>query len=183
MPDRQSALELLFEYTKSDSLRKHALAVEAVLRNYANTLGEDVETWGMTGLLHDFDYELFPDVPDHPMKGSAILAQKGYPETIRRAIISHVPAMNVPRDTPLARTLFACDELSGFVVACALVRPNKLVDLKASSVRKKLKDKAFARTVSREDIQTGIEEMGVDPEKHIEFVITSLRGISSDLGL
>lgn len=181
--DRQSALALLFEYTKSDSLRKHALAVEAAMRAYARTYGEDEETWGIVGLLHDFDYEMHPNVPDHPMKGSEILKARGYPEDIRRTIISHVPDMNVPRETPMAKALFACDELCGFIVACAMVRPNKLADLAASSVKKKLKDKAFARTVSREDIARSIEELGVNMDEHIDFVIAALRPVAKDLGL
>jgi putative nucleotidyltransferase with HDIG domain len=181
--NRQDALNLLFEYTKSDSLRKHAFAVEAAMRAYAEKYGEDGEKWGVVGLLHDFDYEVHPTVPDHPMKGSDILKEKGYSDEIRTTIISHVPQMNVPRDTMMAKALFACDELCGFVVACALVRPNKLVDLGASSVKKKLKDKAFARTVSREDIYQGVQEMGVNLEEHIEFVVKALAGKAADLGL
>lgn len=153
------------------------------MRAYARKLGGDEETWGMVGLLHDFDYEMHPNVPDHPMKGSEILAQRGYPEDFRRTILSHVPQMNVPRDTPMAKALFACDELCGFVVACALVRPGRLTDLGASSVKKKLKDKAFARTVSREDIQLGFEEMQVNPDEHIQFVIDALRPIATELGM
>jgi putative nucleotidyltransferase with HDIG domain len=180
---RQDSLDLLFEYTKTDSLRKHALAVEAAMRAYARKFGEDEQIWGTIGLLHDFDYEMHPQVPDHPMKGSEILAQKGYSEDLRRTILSHVPAMNVPRDTLVAKTLFACDELCGFVVACALVRPNKIADLEASSVKKKLKDKAFARSVSRDDIHQGIAEMQVDAGEHIQFVIDALKTISTELGL
>ncbi|MFN0157026.1 MAG: HDIG domain-containing metalloprotein [Bacteroidota bacterium] len=180
---REDALELLHEYTKTDSLRKHALAVEAVTRAYARKNGENEEEWGNVGLLHDFDYEMYPNVPDHPMKGSEILAERGFPEHLRKAILGHVPALGVPRDTLLAKTLFACDELSGFVVACALVRPTKLSDLTASSVKKKLKDKAFARTVSREDIQLGMEELQMNPDEHIQFVIESLKPISKELGL
>lgn len=181
--NRQDALNLLFEYTKSDSLRKHALAVEAAMRAYAKKFAEDEEKWGIVGLLHDFDYEMYPQVPDHPMKGSEILKQHGYPDDVRTAILGHVPQMNVPRETLMAKALFACDELSGFIVACAMVRPNKLADLQASSVKKKLKDKAFARTVSREDIQVGIAEMGIDPDEHIQFVISALSGVSKDIGL
>ncbi len=181
--DRPQALALLHEYTLSDSLRKHALAVEAALRAYAPVYGGDPEEWGIVGLLHDFDYERFPDVPDHPGRGSEILAAAGYPEHLRRVILSHVPAMNIPRDTPLARVLFACDELCGFIVACALVRPNRLEDLGPSSVKKKMKDKAFARTVSREDIHQGIAELGVDADEHIAFVIAALRSIGPQLGL
>lgn len=180
---RQEALALLHEYTKTDSLRKHALAVEAALRAYAAKRGEDVELWGITGLLHDFDYEMYPAYPDHPMKGSAILEERGYPPEMRTAILGHVPATNVPRDTDLARVLFACDELCGFIVACAMVRPNKLADLGASSVKKKLKDKAFARAVSREDIAKGAEELAVNMEEHIAVVVGALQSIAGDLGL
>lgn len=181
--NRDQALALLHEYTLTDSLRKHAIAVEAAMRAYAEKRGEDVEKWGIVGLLHDFDYEKYPTVPDHPMKGQEILAERGYPDDVRRAIIGHVPAMNVPRDTPMARVLFACDELCGFIVACALVRPNKISDLEASSVKKKMKDKAFARTVSREDINQGIEELQVEPAVHIQFVIDALKKISAQLGV
>jgi len=181
--NRQDALDLLYEYTKTDSLRKHALAVEAAMRAYARTSGQDEETWGTVGLLHDFDYEKYPQFPDHPTKGSEILKERGYGDDIRRTILSHVPQMSIPRDTPMAKTLFACDELCGFIIACALVRPNKLADLEASSVKKKLKDKAFARAVSREDIQHGIEELNVDPNEHIQFVIDALKAVSKDLGL
>jgi putative nucleotidyltransferase with HDIG domain len=181
--NRQDALDLLYEYTKTDSLRKHALAVEAAMRAYAKKFGEDEEKWGIVGLLHDFDYEMYPQVPDHPTKGQEILAQRGYPEDVRQAILGHVPPMNVPRDTPMAKALFACDELCGFVVASSLVRPNKIADLEASSVKKKLKDKAFARTVSREDIAQGIEEMQVDATEHIQFVINALKNVASEIGV
>lgn len=181
--NRNDALALLHEYTKTDSLRKHALAVEAAMRAYAKKYGEDEETWGLVGLLHDFDYEMYPQFPDHPTKGSEILQKHGYPENFRRTILSHVPAMNVPRDTVLAKTLFGCDELCGFIIACALIRPNKIADLEASSVKKKLKDKAFARSVSREDIYKGAEEMQVNLDEHVAFVIGALRGIAPDLGL
>jgi putative nucleotidyltransferase with HDIG domain len=180
---RHDALDLLFEYTKTDSLRKHALAVEAAMRAYARKWGEDEEKWGIVGLLHDFDYEMHQQVPDHPLKGSAILKERGYPDDVRTAILSHVPQMNIARETLMAKTLFACDELCGFVIACAMVRPNKLRDLQASSVKKKLKDKAFARTVSREDIQQGIAEMYMDPDVHIQFVIDALASVSAELGL
>ena len=181
--NRQDALDLLYEYTKTESLRKHALAVEAAMRAYARKFGEDEEKWAIVGLLHDFDYEMYSQVPDHPMKGQEILAQKGYPEEVRRAIISHVPQMNVPRDSQMARTLFACDELCGFIVAAALVRPNRISDLEAPSVKKKLKDKAFARTVSREDIYQGIEEMQVDINEHIQFVINALKSVATEIGV
>lgn len=181
--NRQDALNLLFEYTRTESLRKHALAVEAAMRAYSGKFNEDEEEWGVVGLLHDFDYEMFPQFPEHPTKGSAILEEKGYSENIRKAILSHVPAMNIPRDTTMARMLFACDELCGFVVACAVIRPNKISDLEISSVKKKLKDKAFARAVSREDIQKGVEESGLNLDEHIGFVIKALQGVASELGL
>ncbi len=181
--NREDALNLLYEYTKTDSLRKHALAVEAAMRSYASKFGEDEVKWGIVGLLHDFDYEMYQTVPDHPTKGSEILKERGYPDDVRVAILSHVPQMNISRDTPMAKVLFACDELSGFIVACAMVRPNKLNDLLASSVKKKLKDRAFARTVSREDIQQGIAELGIDADEHIQFVITALSKVAPDIGL
>ncbi len=181
--NRNDALNLLYEYTKSDSLRKHALAVEAAMRAYARKFGKDEEKWGVTGLLHDFDYEMYPQVPDHPAKGSEILASHGYPDDVRTAILGHVPQMNIPRESKMAKTLFACDELAGFIVACAMVRPNKLNDLQPSSVKKKLKDKAFARTVSREDIQQGIVEMELNIDDHILLITGALAAIADDLGL
>lgn len=180
---RDDALALLFEYTKSDSLRKHALAVEAAMKAYAPSYGGDAELWGAVGLLHDFDYEMYPEYPDHPMKGSAILKERGYTDELRTAILGHVPATNVPRTTDIAKALYACDELCGFVIACAMVRPNKLEDLQASSVKKKMKDKAFARAVSREDIEKGAAELGVNLDEHITRIIASLKGIARDLGL
>ena len=180
---RQDALDLLFEHTKTDSLRKHALAVEAAMRAYARKLGGDEEEWGIVGLLHDFDYEMYPEFPDHPAKGSEILKQKGYSEEVRSTILSHVPAMGVPRETAMARTLFGCDELCGFIVACALIRPNKIADLAFSSVKKKLKDKAFARSVSREDIYKGAEDMQVNFDEHVGFVIEALKGVAGELGV
>ena len=180
---RKECLDLLFEYTKSDSLRKHAFAVEAAMRAYAKKYGQDEETWGAVGLLHDFDYEVYPEFPDHPTKGSEILKQRGVPDELRRAILSHVPAMNVPRESVLEKTLFACDELCGFLVACALVRPNRLTDLEASSVKKKLKDKAFARAVDREHIYKGTEEAGLNLDEHITFTVAALRTVAADLGL
>ena len=181
--DRQNALDLLHEYTKTEGLRRHALAVEAAMRACAGKYGGDPDVWGTVGLLHDFDYEKYPEFPDHPTKGSEILKQHGYSDEVRTAILGHVPAMNVPRETPMARSLFACDELCGFVVACALVRPNKLADLEASSVKKKMKDKAFARSVIREDIIRGAEELGVALDEHIAFVIAALKPHSAALGL
>jgi putative nucleotidyltransferase with HDIG domain len=180
---RDAALELLYEYTKTDALRKHARAVEAAMRSYARRLGEDEEQWGIVGLLHDFDYEMYPQYPEHPTKGSEILKERGYPEEIRTTILSHVPATGIPRTTAMAKVLFACDELCGFVMACALIRPNKIADLEASSVRKKLKDKAFARAVSRDDIQQGTAELQVDLQEHITVVIAAMKSVARDLGL
>jgi len=180
---RQEATDLLFEYTKTDSLRKHALAVAAAMRAYAPKLGGDEEIWGVVGVLHDFDYEMYPQYPDHPTKGSEILKERGLAEDLRRTILSHVPAMNVPRDTPMAKALFACDELCGFILAAAVIRPNKIADLEVSSVKKKLKDKAFARAVSREDIVKGAEDLGVPLDEHIGFVIAALKGSAGELGL
>ena len=165
MPNRDDAWELLCEYTKGDSLRKHALAVEAAMRAAAKRYGEadaDVDEWGLVGLLHDFDYEMFPTPDQHPFTGANILCGRGYSDRMIRAIMGHATYTGVPRDTDLARALFATDELCGFLVACALVRPNKsLDDLEVSSVKKKLKDKAFARSVNRDDIRLGVEELGV----------------------
>ncbi|MFQ5723352.1 MAG: HD domain-containing protein, partial [Terriglobia bacterium] len=164
--------------------RKHALAVEACVRAYARRLGGDEEIWGIVGLLHDFDYERYPQAPDHPLEGSKILRQRGYPEEIIQAILSHADYMNVPRETPLQKALYACDELAGFITAVALVRPNKsLVEVKVSSVKKKFKDKAFARTVNREDIYRGAAELGVDLDEHIATCLEAMRGIAPELGL
>ena len=181
--DRQSAWELLTEHTRSESLRKHALAVEACMRAYARKFGEDEERWAVVGLIHDFDYEMYPDAPDHPLKGSEILAQRGYPEEVRRTILSHADYTGVPRETPMARALFACDELAGFITACALVRPDRIRSLEAKSVRKRMKDKAFARSVSRADITQGAAELGVILDEHIAFCIAAMRMIAGDLGL
>jgi len=182
--DRSGALALLHEYTKSESLRKHALAVETAMRAYAKKFSEDEDLWGMTGLIHDFDYEMYPQAPDHPVKGSEILKAKGYSDEIRTAILGHASYSGVKRESPMAKSLFACDELCGFIVACSLVRPNKQIEgLEVSSVRKKLKDKAFARNVSREDITQGALELGVPLEEHIQFVIDALKANSSGLGL
>lgn len=181
--DRQAAWELLCEYTKNENLRKHALAVEAGVRAYARKFGENEETWGVVGLIHDFDYEVYPNAPDHPLKGSEILKEKGYPEELRRAILGHADYTGVPRDTLLAKTLFACDELAGFITACAYVRPDRIATLEAKSVRKRMKDKAFARAVSREDITKGAEELGVPLDEHIAFCIDAMRGIAAALGL
>ncbi len=184
MLNRQSAFELLQEYTQSNSLIKHALAVEACLRAYAEKYGEDVEKWGIVGLLHDFDYERFPNAPDHPEKGAEILKERGYPEDVIYAIKSHAPWTHCPRRRLVDKVLFACDELSGFITAVTLVRPDrKIKGLRPKSVRKKLKDKAFARSVSREDIITGASELEVELDEHIAFCIQALTGISSKLGL
>ena len=180
---REDALNLMREYTKNDALRKHMYAVEAAMRAYAKKFGEDEELWAIVGILHDFDYEVYPNAPDHPLKGSEILKEKGYPEDIRKAILGHATYTNTPRDTPMSKTLYAVDELCGFITACALVRPNKIADLEVSSVKKKMKDKAFAKNVSREDILKGAEELGVNLDEHIRFTIEALKSISSELGL
>jgi putative nucleotidyltransferase with HDIG domain len=187
MPDRKAAWELLCEYTKGDSLRKHALAVEAAMRASARHYGgadADEDEWGVVGLLHDFDYEMFPSADQHPFTGANILCGRGYSERIIKAIMGHATYTGVPRDTDMARALFATDELCGFLVACALVRPSRsLDDMAVSSVKKKLKDKAFARSVNRDDIKLGVEELGVDLDEHIRFVIASLRPVQKQIGL
>jgi predicted hydrolase (HD superfamily) len=184
MKSRVEAITLLHEYTPSESLRKHAYAVESALRGYAEYFGEDIELWGMTGLLHDFDYEKYPNpTPDgHPYMGVQILGDLGYPEEMRTAIMGHAKYTGVPRESKLAKTLFACDELCGLVMAATLVRPDKsLHNLEVSSVKKKMKDKAFARGVDREDIIVGAKELEVELEDHIGRVIGSMRGISGVL--
>ena len=186
MKTRDEALALLHEYTKTDSLRKHALAVEqamkACARKYAP--GEDAVLWGMCGLLHDFDYEAYPTTEQHPYVGSKILEEHGFDDGLRRAIMGHAPYTGVARDTLMAKALFACDELCGFLVACALVQPSKkLADVKPASVKKKLKDKAFARSVSRDDIYHGVEELGVDLEEHIAFLKEALLEIADEIGV
>lgn len=187
--DRPTALSLVHEYTRNEALRKHMYAVEAAMRAYARKNGADEDEWGVLGLLHDFDYERFPNdahsaTEEHPAEGARILASKGYPEHLQRAILGHASYSGVPRDTPVAKTLFAVDELCGFLVACALVRPSRsLADLEVSSVKKKLKDKAFARGVSRDDIRLGIEELGVDLDQHIQFLLEALRPVERELGL
>jgi len=181
--DRQAAWDLLCEYTKNENLRKHALAVEACLRAYARKFGEEEEKWAVVGLIHDFDYELYPNAPDHPLKGSEILKEKGVSEEIRRAILGHADYTGVPRDTLLAKVLYACDELAGFITACALVRPDRIATLEAKSVRKRMKDKAFARAVSREDILKGAEELGIPLDDHITFCVEAMRAIADQLGL
>ena len=182
--NRDEALSILHEYTKSESLRKHALAVEACVVAYARKLGEDEAKWSATALLHDFDYEIHPDLSEHPMKGEPILAERGVNEEIRRAILSHANYSGVPRDGLLEKTLFACDELAGFLTAVSYVKPTKsIADVDVKSVRKKLKDKAFARSVSRDDIENGARELGVDLDEHIEFCIRAMQERASELGL
>lgn len=179
---REDTWTLLNEYTKSESLLKHALGVEAAMRAYARKFGEDEEKWGITGLIHDFDYEKWPSVEEHPIKGNEILKEKGYPEEITQAIMGHAVYSGVPRDTLMAKTLFAVDELTGFIMASAYVRPDKLDGLKPKSVKKKMKDKRFAAKVSREDIEQGIAEIEVDRDEHIAIIIEALQGIKEDLG-
>lgn len=187
MPTRDEAWELLCEYTKGDSLRKHGRAVELAMRACAAQYGgpdADVDEWGMVGLLHDFDYEMFPTADEHPFKGATIMCGRGYPDRMIRAIMGHATYTNVPRDTRMAQALFASDELCGFLVACALVRPSRsLDDLEVSSVRKKLKDKAFARSVNRDDIYQGAAELGVELDEHIRFVRDALRPHQKEIGL
>src|SRR5712691_1535022 len=188
MIDRESAWCLLTEFTQSESLRKHALAVEACMRacsrKFGNGSADAEELWGIVGLIHDFDYERWPSVEDHPYKGNEILKDRGYSDEIRRAIMSHAEYSGVTRDTRMEKALFACDELAGFITACALVKPGKsLAEVDAKSVRKKMKDKAFARSVSRDDITQGAAELGVDLEEHIAFCIEAMKGISGKLGL
>lgn len=189
MPNRNDAWELLCEYTQSESLRKHALAVEVCVRAYARKAGADEQLWGLAGLLHDFDYERWPNAEhapakEHPYEGSKILRERGYPEEIIHAILGHAHYSGVERASPLDRALFACDELAGFLTACALVKPSKSIHhVEAASVKKKLKDKAFARGVNREDVYKGAEELGVPLDEHISFCIQALRSIAGDLGL
>lgn len=189
MPTREEAWKLLCEYTESESLRKHALAVEACMRAYAKKLAADEDLWGMAGLLHDFDYERWPNADHHPSKehpyeGSLILRTRGYPEEVIHAILGHAHYSGVARVCALDHTLFACDELSGFLTACALVKPSKSIhEVEASSVKKKLKDKAFARGVNRDDVYKGAEELGIPLEEHVGFCIGALRGIAAELGL
>lgn len=182
--NRDTAYTLLTEYTKSESLLKHALSVEQAMKVYAQKFDEDVEKWGITGLLHDFDYEKFPTAEEHPFKGVEILNEKGYPKDVTDAILGHATYSGVARESLMAKTLFAVDELCGFLLACAYVRPDKsIANVKIKSVKKKLKDKAFARAVNRDDIRQGIEEMEVDTDEHIQFVINALAEISEDLGV
>jgi putative nucleotidyltransferase with HDIG domain len=184
LPDREQARALLGEYTQKPGLLKHAFAVEAALRAYARKNGEDEHAWGLVGLLHDFDYERWPSQEDHPFRGVEILEQKGYPEWLRRAILSHADYSGVSRDSTLEKTLFACDELCGFLTACALVTAGKsLHEVKIKSVKKKMKAKAFAASVNRDDIVNGAAELGVELDEHIAFVLESMQGIAVELGL
>lgn len=184
LPDRASAMALLEEYTEKRGLILHALSVEAALRACARREGADEHAWGLVGLLHDFDYDRWPSREDHPYRGAEILEQRGYPAWFRRAILSHADYAGVSRETPLEKALFACDELCGFLTACALVTPNKsLHDVKVGSVRKKMKAKAFAASVNRSDIECGAAELGVELDAHIEFVLEALRGVAGELGL
>ncbi len=184
MNNRESAWCLLCEYTQSESLRKHMMAVEACMRAYARKFGEDEEKWGITGLLHDFDYEKYPTPQEHPFVGNKILEERGYSGEMRRAILSHAEYSGVPRESMMEKTLFACDELAGFITATALVKPSKsLAEVDAKSIRKKMKDKAFARSVNRDDITKGAAEMGVDLDEHIAFCIEAMKAVATELGL
>jgi len=197
--DRNQAWEIVCEFVKSEGLRRHMLAVEACVTAYAKQLGEDeertgrscplcamtrMETWAVTALLHDFDWEIHPEAPDHPMKGEAILAERGVSDEIRRAILSHANYSGVARVSPLEKTLFACDELAGFLTACSYVKPGRSIhEVETASVRKKLKDKAFARAVNRDDIINGAAELGVDLDAHITFCIAAMKARAGELGL
>jgi predicted hydrolase (HD superfamily) len=188
MIDRESAWGLLTEFTQSESLRKHALAVEACMRacarKWGNGSAEDENLWGVVGLVHDFDYERWPSLEDHPYRGNEILKQRGWPELITRAIMSHAEYSGVTRDTPMEKALFACDELAGFITAVALIKPGKsLPEVDAKSVRKRMKDKAFARKVNRDDIVNGAADLGVDLDEHIAFCIEAMKPIAKELGL
>lgn len=184
LPSRDQAWDLLCRYTEKDGLRKHALAVEAAMRHYARLWNEDEQLWSLTGLLHDFDYERWPDAENHPYRGNEILAAEGYPEVMRTAIMGHAPYTGVPRETRLAKALYACDELAGFVTAVALIKPSrKLADVDLSSVKKRLKEKAFARGVHREDVYAGAEEIDLPLDEHIQNVIQALQAESERLGL
>lgn len=184
MLNRQASWDLVCEYTQSESLRRHMLAVEAAVRAYARKFVEDEELWGAVGLLHDFDYERWPDPPDHPLKGAEILAQRGYPAELIYAIKSHADYLpDCPRVSRLDKTLYACDELAGFVTAVAVLRPEGIRGMEARSVQKKMKQKSFAAAVKREDIVRGAEDLGVDLAEHIQFVIDAMAGIAPTLGL
>ena len=181
---KQEAWEIVCEFTKSEGLRKHGMAVSVCVEAYAHKFGEDPEKWAVTAMLHDFDWEIHPQLPDHPRKGEAILAQRGVSEEIRRAILSHAGFEDVPRQTLLEHTLFACDELAGFITACSYVKPGKSVhEVEMASVKKKMKDKGFARAVNRDDIVNGAAEMGIPMEEHIEFCIKAMQAKAVELGL
>ena len=184
LPTRDQAIEILHAWIENPNLRKHCYAVEAAMRACARQYDGDEDRWGLTGLIHDFDWERHPDAERHPMQGVAYLREQGWPEDVCRAVLGHATYSGVPRDTPMARALFACDELSGFLVACALVTPGRsLAEVEVASVRKKMKRADFARNVNREDIVQGAAELDVDLDEHIAFVLDALRGISKDLGL
>lgn len=184
LTDRATCLELLHEYTKTESLRRHAYAVEAAMRASAERTGNDPEYWGAVGLLHDFDYEMYPDAPDHPLKGADILRERGYDEEFVRTILSHASYTGVPRENDCARWLFAVDELSGFCMACAMVQPDKKISqVKVKSVKKKLKKKDFAAKVNREEIREGAEDLGLELDEIIEHVLGALSGVAEELGL
>ena len=184
LPSRDEALALLHEWVANPNLRKHAYAVEAAMRACARRMGGDEARWGLTGLIHDFDWERHPDLDRHPAAGVAVLREKGWPEDVCRAVLGHAERTGVPRDTDMARALFACDELCGFLVACALVTPGRaLAEVEPASVRKKMKRVDFARNVSRDDIVKGAAELGVDLDQHIAFTLEAMRGIHADLGL
>src|SRR5215510_11860916 len=181
---REEALEIVHEFTKSENLRKHALAVEACVVAYARKLGEDEHKWSLTALLHDFDWEIHPQAPDHPMLGEPMLAERGVDDEIRRAILSHANYSGVPRVSPLEKVLYACDELAGFITAISYVKPGRTVlEVDVSSVKKKMKDKAFARSVNRQDIVEGAQELGVALEEHIDFCVKAMQERASELGL
>ena len=182
--DRNQAWEIVCEFVKSESLRKHMLAVEACVAAYARKTGEDEEKWAVTALLHDFDWEIHPNLPDHPTRGEAILAERGVSEEIRRAILSHADFTGVPRVSALEKTLFACDELAGFLAACSYVKPGRSIyEVETASVKKKLKDKAFARAVNRDDILNGAAQLEVDLDQHISFCIEAMKARATELGL
>src|SRR5271170_4331852 len=182
--DRQQAWEIVCEFVKSESLRKHMLAVETCVAAYARKLGGDEETWAVAALLHDFDWEIHPNLPDHPTKGEPILAGRGVSEEIRQAILSHADFTGVPRVSPLQKTLFACDELAGFLTACSSVKPGRSIhEVETASVKKKLRDKAFARAVNRDDILNGAAQLGVDLDQHISFCIEAMKARAAELGL
>ncbi|NOZ74082.1 MAG: HDIG domain-containing protein [FCB group bacterium] len=184
LPSREEAVKLLFEYTSSDSLRRHGLGVEQVMRALARKYGEDEDRWGLTGLLHDFDYEQYPTAEEHPWQGNKILKELGYPKDIREAIMGHASYTGTPRNSLMAKALYSCDELTGFIFAVTYVRPSKSVrDVRVKSVTKKLKDKSFAAKVNRSEVEEGIHELGVDRAEHIQFVISALQEKAAELGL